>query len=435
MPHTHTASVVEQCKTALPVCPACGGLECLCRPRFFCGQVLTDEDLNRLEHYIIEKNKLHNRYIHGWGVACGMEVLCHPCEGFVTVKAGYALSPCGNDIVVCRDEAVNVCELLRKCREDMQRHWECDPEWPRPQPECEQDQQWVLYICYEEKSSRGITALRGSSAPACCSGCSCGGSSACGCGCHGQHDRQMKSSYRPLQKRAPLPQCEPTITCEGYSFQLRKLPHPQDKDDRGAMFNRMVECLEDVTKLQQSIKALPNTSPHSAVNAIKQDFLLLLERHGIQNCELHRRLLQPLPLPATISRTVVRNYFREFIIEAIRQCLCSALMPPCPEPVAENCVPLARVTINCKDGCRVVRVCNWEDRRIVATVPAIEYWLEGFVKPNLVQFLIALCCDPIRERRGDVAFIDGLPLDTSNPGAVFEPFKEHLKRILADLMK
>ena len=39
------------------ICPACGGLECLCRPRFFAGQLLTEEDLNRLEHYIIEKNK------------------------------------------------------------------------------------------------------------------------------------------------------------------------------------------------------------------------------------------------------------------------------------------------------------------------------------------------------------------------------------------
>src|SRR4051812_28075963 len=110
--HTESMSAMSHLKPAMPVCPACGRLECLCRPRFFCGQILTDEDLNRLEHYIIEKNKLHNRYLHGWGVACGMEVSCHPCAGFVTVKAGYALSPCGNDIVVCRDEAVDVCELL-----------------------------------------------------------------------------------------------------------------------------------------------------------------------------------------------------------------------------------------------------------------------------------------------------------------------------------
>src|SRR6266496_6842089 len=63
-----------------PVCPACGGLECLCRPRFFAGQLLSEEDLNRLDHYIVEKNKLHNRYLHGWGVVCGLDVVCNPCD-------------------------------------------------------------------------------------------------------------------------------------------------------------------------------------------------------------------------------------------------------------------------------------------------------------------------------------------------------------------
>lgn len=61
-----------------PKCPSCGGLECLCRPRFFPGQLLTDRDLNLLTRYIVEKNKLHNRYLHGWGVACGLEVTCDP---------------------------------------------------------------------------------------------------------------------------------------------------------------------------------------------------------------------------------------------------------------------------------------------------------------------------------------------------------------------
>ena len=117
---------------AVMPCPACGGLECLCRPRWFAGQLITEEDLNRLDHYITGKNKLYNRHLHGWGVVCGLEVLCHPCEGFVLVKSGYALSPCGDDIVVCRDEAVNVCDLIKRCRDDMQRQWDCEPAWPQP---------------------------------------------------------------------------------------------------------------------------------------------------------------------------------------------------------------------------------------------------------------------------------------------------------------
>src|SRR4029450_7261341 len=78
-----------------PPCPACGGLECLCRPRFFAGQLLTEEDLNRLERYVVEKNKLHTRYLNGSGVVCGLEVVCDPCStSNVTVRTGYALSPC-----------------------------------------------------------------------------------------------------------------------------------------------------------------------------------------------------------------------------------------------------------------------------------------------------------------------------------------------------
>src|SRR5690242_1272175 len=63
-----------------PVCPACGGLECLCRPRFFAGQLLTEDDLNRLDDYVVAKNRLHNRYLVGWGVACGLEVVCSVCD-------------------------------------------------------------------------------------------------------------------------------------------------------------------------------------------------------------------------------------------------------------------------------------------------------------------------------------------------------------------
>jgi len=156
-------------------CPVCGGLECLCRPRFFAGQLLTEDDLNRLDRYIIAKNRLHNRYLHGWGTVCGLEVACNPCTGFVTVKSGYALSPCGDDIVVCNDQSVNVCELIQYCR---QQQFDCDPLFPLPQPICgDEDQDWILYLCYDEKPSRGITPLQSGRGAACCSKCGCGGSS------------------------------------------------------------------------------------------------------------------------------------------------------------------------------------------------------------------------------------------------------------------
>src|SRR5262245_30706480 len=165
-----------------PVCPACGGLECLCRPRFFAGQLLTEEDLNRLDHYVVEKNRLHNRYLVGWGVACGLEVVCDACDSdHVVVRTGYALSPCGDDIIVCRDASVNICELIARCRP--QGDPNCDPPVPPPPRDCRgANPNWVLAICYDERPSRGITALLGSSDDACCSKCGCGGSGGCDCG-------------------------------------------------------------------------------------------------------------------------------------------------------------------------------------------------------------------------------------------------------------
>src|SRR5205814_8037865 len=90
-------------------CPDCGGLECLCRPRFFAGQLLTEQDLNRLDHYTTEKHKLHNRHLWDSGGVCGLEVRCAPCDELVTVTPGYALPPCGEDIVVCKPDTVDIC--------------------------------------------------------------------------------------------------------------------------------------------------------------------------------------------------------------------------------------------------------------------------------------------------------------------------------------
>jgi len=391
---TTTRTMPQPC---VAPCPACGGLQCLCRPRFFAGQLLTEEDLNRLERYIVEKNKLHNRYLHGWGVVCGLEVSCHPCQGYVTVQSGYALSPCGDDIVVCQDEAVNVCELIKKCREDAQRQWDCDPAWPSPAPDCgDQDEPWILYLCYAEQPSRGVTALRGASGAACCSRCSCGGSSSCGCGCHAKTNGATKNGCHTARPKTPA-QCEPTLTCEGYTFQLRKVQPLADRPP-GALVARLTECLNDLAKIQRAATAGANN-----FNEIKAALLDFLDRHAIHNCRLEQiiRELNPTSDPATGG--VTPSDIAPLLQELLRECFCSALLPPCPEPVEENCVPIAAITVNCKDGCRVVRVCNWEQRRIVVTFPNLEYWFDALLRQSgLADALAQFCCAPQR-RAPDLA--------------------------------
>lgn len=380
-------------------CPVCGGLECLCRPRFFAGQLLTEDDLNRLEHYIVAKNKLHNRYLHGAGVVCGLEVSCHQCKGFVTVKSGYALSPCGDDIVLCDDQAVNVCELIQHCR---QQQFDCESAFPPAQPICgEEDDEWILYVCYDERPTRGITPLRGSSSSACCSQCSCGGSSSCGCGGSSMYTTSAMSScgcgggasiksqqlaYRQVPTKT-LPQCEPTLTCEGFRFELRKAPD-EGKRDFGPFINKITECGNEAVKLAGAIQALTPSSTPSQIQAVKTALINFANQHSIVICGLIQAI-QNIP---TSPIDVVKNRLTEVLIELIFQCVCSALLPPCAPPAEDNCVPLATITLNCRQGCNVVRICSVEHRQQLVTMPALKYWFEGLLKAFFGRALKNLCC-------------------------------------------
>ena len=82
------------------------------------------------------------------------------------------------------------------------------------------------------------------------------------------------------------------------------------------------------------------------------------------------------------------------LAEYIRSCACSALLPPCPDPAASNCVPLATITIRKRD-CKIMRVCNWSVRKFVTTFPNLQYWLSflPFVR-SLRQAIEIGCCRP-----------------------------------------
>jgi hypothetical protein len=104
------------CDCGVPACDGtCCELSCLVQPRFFCGQLLTDQDLTALLTWSQDKFRL-TRYRDGWGVVCGLQVRCdRENPGHVVVEPGYALDCCGNDILVC--EPVTY-DLTAACRPD-----------------------------------------------------------------------------------------------------------------------------------------------------------------------------------------------------------------------------------------------------------------------------------------------------------------------------
>jgi hypothetical protein len=211
-------------------CPACAGLECLERPRYFAGQLLTEAELNSEQSYVIAKNRLHNRYLHGWGVVCGLEVVCHNCAGWVTVRAGYALDPCGNDVIVCRDTEFNVLDAIQKCVDARRRRDDDCAPWRDPNDRCtDDDEHWCVTLQYVENEGRPVMPLQeskshcgcgGGSSSKCGGGCDCGGSGkksgggGCSCG-----DKQQKSSSKKVA-------CEPTRIFEQY--RLGVIPEPEE---------------------------------------------------------------------------------------------------------------------------------------------------------------------------------------------------------------
>jgi hypothetical protein len=117
----------------------CCELECLVRPNFFCGQLLTDADLSAMVEWTRKRFAL-SRYKDGWGVVCGLDVTCGPPDGasaaccdmpangkgpFVWLAPGYAIDCCGNDLVVCEPLRIDLSSICRPPYDP------CDPN-PKP---------------------------------------------------------------------------------------------------------------------------------------------------------------------------------------------------------------------------------------------------------------------------------------------------------------
>jgi hypothetical protein len=99
------------------------------RLRYFHGQMLAATDFQREQAYFVQKLKLRNRCLHGYGVACGLRVspvaAADPCDTgpadhqpVVTLHSGVALDCAGNEIVVPDDCPVELLAMLSAADHD-----------------------------------------------------------------------------------------------------------------------------------------------------------------------------------------------------------------------------------------------------------------------------------------------------------------------------
>ena len=404
----------------------CGALEALCRPRWVAGMVLHESDLNRLDYYIGAKHRLHNRFVHGTGVVCGLEVSCHECgAGRVQVSCGYAIGPCGEDIVVGQPDSVDICALIRHCRSLERKNVECRP-WGDDSGCRDVRETWVLAIRYDEAPSRNNPMLRAGQRD--CGDGGCGGGGSCGGGCGGSGGGTCgascggdggagKTSTKQARRETPTT-CAPTVVCETYRYEVFRAPAQPDCSPRrppnaqppGRLVERLRECMADLlTLLQQTPTVALNASMNAAARQQWQQFCVRvksalhahLSRKGTTACALVETLCATAcPSPQLEGQAFVDAMTQSLaqvgpiLQAAIKDCLCSALLPPCPEPVHDPRIPLALVTVDGGAACRVIEVCNWTPlRRMVGTFPNVAYWLSAFgLVERLRNAIFCLCC-------------------------------------------
>jgi len=401
------------------------------RPRFFAGQIISETDLNSEIAYILAKQRLHNRYLHGVGTACGLEVVCNNCDGYVTVKPGYAISPCGDDIIVCQEQPFNVIKAINDCCSSRNNKTVCDPYRPAVDPGCTgREQHWCITIKYAEIPTQPVTPLRPPQKTCSCTGpcggsCGCAGSktngngngkkSASACGC----DSSAATTTTPVP-----PQCEPTRVLE--SFQLGVMPDPNNCNSLKVLFGNtlfanLLGCFTEFSgltalggnSLQIITLALAGNLPNSATSNtdaytacchLRQYVLTILNNSAsITRCAAVSAFeSSSCPPPPNNQEGVVSDpqylaavqgsisLSMQALFEALRECICHNLLPPCPPDPGDDRLILACLTI--KDG-EITDICNFGCRQFAGGFPSFFYWLSLVpIVPLIKAFVDALCC-------------------------------------------
>jgi hypothetical protein len=363
----------------------CGGAGCgecrtdgYVRPRFFAGQLLTEEDLQALAEYVTAKNRLHNRHLMGSGVVCGLQATCQPCGGGkIVVQPGYALDCCGNDIVLECAKELDVNAMVRDLRRSMLGGYDCgDP-------------------CAKEKSATPTGDQQSSV------GAGEGNNSSSEQKKESRHYclyvrycEQEADPVAPYATDEPCGQvaCEPSRLREGLRFELRCRKEPGAPDD---FVHRLVGCVGDLTgsaALLKNFVALLQNPDANAVATVKEDLLDRLDRSpNLTDCGL-RAYVQAVAVPAvgTTDASAAGKLLHAYM-RLVRDCICEAMNPSCP-PCEDPGVLLACLEIS---ECEVVDICNLE-RTYVLTAPAFRYWY-GILVDRVAELLEQFCCRQLPE--------------------------------------
>lgn len=125
------------------------------RNRFFTGKYMTARDFSTDQHYFVNRNQLHNRLLHGWGIVYGLTVAHHPepscANRWVIIKPGVALDCLGRELFWEEETAVKLPPPM-PIGEDAE--FRIDPTDEPPM-----DGPFLLCLQYEEREIEPVPAL------------------------------------------------------------------------------------------------------------------------------------------------------------------------------------------------------------------------------------------------------------------------------------
>ena len=92
------------------------------RVNYVHGLVLGVDEFLQEEYYLLEKNRLHHRALHGYGTVYGLAVEVNETEGGhqILVRSGMAVSPKGQEICVPSDQCALLNEWLLQHRDEIE---------------------------------------------------------------------------------------------------------------------------------------------------------------------------------------------------------------------------------------------------------------------------------------------------------------------------
>ncbi len=131
----------------MTVCATLSNLDPYKRVNYANGLVLGADDLVQEQLYHLEKHRLHNRLLHGYGTLCGLQVsLSEPEDGpRLTVSPGVAVDPRGREIRVPEAYCANLRSWLESHAAEIQDRLAASPAPSPPEP-----LSLYLVLCYRE---------------------------------------------------------------------------------------------------------------------------------------------------------------------------------------------------------------------------------------------------------------------------------------------